>query len=110
MKEPMKHIIITAAILCGTVHAAIPGVPSDATTCALAGAIASAASELQRQGVPMERTVRMIESQIKAGAQTKGAPPWARKVAELSWLATSQVPDVSVEWVEARITDRCMER
>lgn len=110
MKEPMKYIILAAAILCGTAHAAIPGVPRDATTCALAGAIAGAAFELQRQGVPMERTVRVIESQIKAGAQTKVAPPWVRKVAELSWLATSQVPDVPVEWAEARITERCMER
>lgn len=106
----MKHIIIAAAILCGTAHAAIPGVPSDATTCDLAGAIAGAAFELQRQGLPMERTVRVIEAQIKAGAQSKGAPPWARKVAEASWSATSQVPDVPVEWVEARITERCMER
>ena len=110
MKEPMKHIILAAAMLCGTAHAAIPGVPSDRATCALAGAIAGAASELQRQGVPMERTVRVIESRIKEGAQSKVAPPWARKVAELSWLANSQVPDVSVEWVEARMTARCLER
>jgi len=110
MKETMKHIILAAAMLCGTAQAAIPGVPSDRSTCDLAGAIAGASSELQRQGVPMERTVRVIESQIKAGAQTKGAPPWARKVTELSWFATSQVPDVPVEWVEARIAERCMEQ
>lgn len=110
MKEPMKHIILAAAMLCGTAQAAIPGVPSDRANCALAGAIAGAAFELQRQGVPMERTVRVIESQIKAGAQTKGAPPWARKIAEASWDATSQVPDVTTEWVEARMTARCMAR
>lgn len=110
MKEPMKHIILAAAMLCGTVHAAIPGVPSDSKTCALAGAIAGAAFELQRQGVPMERTVRLIESQIRAGAQVKGAPTWARTIAEASWSATSQVPGNSAAWAEERIAARCMEK
>lgn len=106
----MKHIIIAAAMICGKAQAAIPDVPSEAKTCALAGAIAGAAFELQRQGVPMERTVRLIESQIRAGAQVKGAPPWARTVAEASWSATSQVPGNSAGWAEERIAARCMEK
>lgn len=106
----MKYIIIAVAILCGSAQAAIPSVPSDKATCALAGSIAGAAAMLQREGFSREHSVKSIESAIKAGATKKGAPPWTRMVVEVSWDATAQVPAFNPDWAEDMMTARCMEK
>lgn len=110
MKETMKQIILAAAILCGTAHAAIPGIPSTNSTCALVGAIASATFVHQREGVSREQATKDIEKTLKEAMPTTGIPKYARRIIDATWKAAEQVPGGSEELAEARMTIACLEK
>lgn len=109
MKEPMKHIILAAAMLCGTVHAAMPGVPSKSQTCKLVGAVFFAVQTMSAAGFNKPEIGELVKRAMRVNMPTLGPPPYTDLVIGYAWDSAQKNPKMDPNMAEQKARADCLE-